>query len=538
MEQTKRLTDANSRSSRRGVSMLLVLISLMTATIVTVAYLSSRDNSPLIGENVTDTAQARWAAATGIELAVATLQAEGTFDALPSDGVILSNYAISGATLDVVLTDQITGDPPTTESIYFILTSTARVGSIEQTARGVLEIKPSVNDIVTVDLSEFAVFTAESFQMSNDAVIARWPESPMSQLGRTIHMGTQATSSSRVQLQHRAAALDSVLLHRESASGALVNNSTNTTMRQRGLEDTIPMPLPPDPDAERPDGTPNPPNNVMGTSTIDSSQRFGTVRLQNGTSRLNLVGDITLTVDDSLRMNDRSGISVNGNATLIVFGDVEMRSDSWIELAPDATLTMYIGGDLDANEAYIGDQRADPSVRDTSGHAPWINARRLIMLSIDPEDGTLRDWNLNGDSVVKGNIYAPTANLAARNSSTIYGRVAARSVGLRGHAAIFYDHALDTRYGYTDSGSQVYDDDGRIRSEIRNLTKLSAQAVSDLADSLDRTVYSLFTGLVSNASSSSSTSGTSSPDPTPRPIPVDFAVVAYGYDVDTWEAAP
>lgn len=518
--------------------MLLVLISLMTATIVTVAYLSSRDNSPLIGENVTDTAQARWAATSGIELAVATLQAEGTFDAIPSDGVILSNYAISGATLDVVLTDQITGDPPTAESIYFILTSTARVGSIEQTARGVLEIKPSVNDIVTVDLSDFAVFTADSFQMSDDAVIARWPESPMSQLGRTIHMGTQATSSSRVQLQHRAAALDSQLWHRESASGALVNNSTDYNVRRRSMEDTIPMPLPPDPDAERPNGSINLPMTVTGTSNLDSSQRFGSVRLQNSTSRLNLLGDITMTVDGSLRMNAGSGIEVNGNSTMIVFGDVDLRSNSWIELAPDASLTMFIGGDLVANEAYIGDQRADKSVRDTTGHAPWFNARRMVILTIDPEDGTTRDWSLDGDSVIKGNIYAPTATLAARSNSTIYGRVAARSVGLRGHAAIFYDHALDTRYGYTDQGSRIYDEDGRIRSEIRNLTTLSTQAISDLADSLDQSVYSIFSGLINGSSITTTTSSTSSSEPTPRPIPVDFAVIAYGYDVDTWEAAP
>ncbi len=56
--------DHNPR--RRGVAMLLVIVSLMMATIMATAYLASRDNSAAIGQNIASAAAARWSATTGL----------------------------------------------------------------------------------------------------------------------------------------------------------------------------------------------------------------------------------------------------------------------------------------------------------------------------------------------------------------------------------------------------------------------------------------------------------------------------------------
>ncbi len=56
--------------------MLLVLISMGIATVLTTAYLASRDNSAAIGRNIADSYAARWAAFTGIELTAAIMETE------------------------------------------------------------------------------------------------------------------------------------------------------------------------------------------------------------------------------------------------------------------------------------------------------------------------------------------------------------------------------------------------------------------------------------------------------------------------------
>ena len=57
-------------ANRRGIAMMLVLISLALATILASAYLASRDNSLAIGRNATASAAARWAALSALEIGV------------------------------------------------------------------------------------------------------------------------------------------------------------------------------------------------------------------------------------------------------------------------------------------------------------------------------------------------------------------------------------------------------------------------------------------------------------------------------------
>ena len=97
----------------RGVAMLLVLISLMMATILTTAYLASRDNSAAIGSNVASAAAARWTANSGLDFGVAILETNATWRTSHVGGRLLSNYAMAGGTFDLDLQDIATGLPPT-----------------------------------------------------------------------------------------------------------------------------------------------------------------------------------------------------------------------------------------------------------------------------------------------------------------------------------------------------------------------------------------------------------------------------------------
>ncbi len=529
---------------RHGMSMLLVLISLMTATIVTVAYLSSRDNSALIGENVTETAKARWAANSGIDLAIATLQTEGALLNLPASGQLLQNYVISGGTLDVSLVDQLTGLPPTADSIYLVLTSTARVGPIEQTTRGQVEILPKPQTKLNLDLAEFAVFAADHLSMEDDSIVTRWPESPLSQLGQTISIGTQSTDTGRVRLRHRSASVDTEIYHRSGSDG-VISNSSDHDVRQRGLDDTIPMPKSPPPDTGAAEaGGSSPGVIVFGSSgSISESRSFGGIQVQQNTGRLHISGDTTVLVENHLELMPRSGIEIAGNVTLVVKGNVKLNPESWIELiGSDSTLTMFVGGDYSQESAYVGNFRAAKNIRDTTGHADWYDIKRLNIFSIDDDVTDPLQWELSGNSLVKGSIYAPSSEIVLTDTSALYGRVASHRLLARLASSIYYDHALDSRHGYNYPGSLLFDEDGRIRQEVQDVEQLSSGLVQDLVDALGTTTDAV-TGIIGRllgfgGSSGTASTSSSTSDPTPRTVPVRYAIVAHGYDVSTWEISP
>ena len=106
-------TTAGRSSARRGVAMLLVIISLAFATIAAVAYLASRDNSSMIGTNIASGAQSRWAAESALDTVEALLQTETDWRTAHNDGVLFSDLNMGDAVVTVYLQDIHTLTPPT-----------------------------------------------------------------------------------------------------------------------------------------------------------------------------------------------------------------------------------------------------------------------------------------------------------------------------------------------------------------------------------------------------------------------------------------
>ena len=106
----------------------------MTATILTTAYLASRDNSALIGDNVADSAAARWAAESGLEMGAALLETEVDWRTMHDNGKLLDDLAVSGGSVDLDVVDLLTGTPPTTLTEHVQLTSIATVDGVQQTS--------------------------------------------------------------------------------------------------------------------------------------------------------------------------------------------------------------------------------------------------------------------------------------------------------------------------------------------------------------------------------------------------------------------
>ncbi len=520
--------DHNPR--RRGAAMLLVIVSLMMATIMATAYLASRDNSAAIGQNVASAAAARWSATTGLELGIAIFQTETDWRTAHVTGKLLDNYAVDGALVDLDIVDIATGQPPTARSEYIRLTSTATVDGVEQVATAMAYVPLDYDSTVSVDLSEFAIFTGQDLELSDDAILTRWPMAPLAGIGLRIAVGTQAVDPSSIDLLGNASVIDTTVYHDSGASGALITNSSSSSVDQIALSGAIPMPAAPDPGVTEPeDPSPNSPLDTLGqTITYTTDGRWDRVIYEN--SQVTLQGDITLVTDDDRRLLVGTTLKIDGNVTLVVFGDLIM-DNSAIELMPGSTLAMYVRGAMELSDSYIGDERVD-TTRDNSGNAPYMDPDRVQIYSLPPYQN---DWSLEDNSVVKASIYAPGYAMEIADDSAVYGRVAADELRIRDQGALFYDHSLDSRNGYTNTDSKLYDAGGALIAELSLLLSLNDSDLQSFADAIGTDVRGGGETIVSATAMPDAAAVVLPGDPTPRPVPVDYQIVTFGTDVKTWE---
>lgn len=523
-------THSRSRHVHRaGLAMLLVLISLATATILGVAYLSSRDNSAAIGTNVADAAAARWAASSGVDLAVAIMESEADWRTLHTNGRLLTNFPIAGATVDIDIVDVETGTPPNPDTRYVNVQVTATTGGVQQTALAAAEVMPPSKRQVAVDLSEFAIFGAQQIKLMNNSILTRWPQAPTTDLGYRVAVGSQAVAALSVEVLNNATMVDTTVFYSTEASDSLVSSSG--PKRTQTVSGTIPMPAPPSPGDDT-SGT------FEGHYTISNASEVVTVAnrriagstLQN-TSRLTFRGNITRTIRDDLTITGRSKLIIDGHAKLIIFGNLVLNEGS-IELTPNSTLEMYVRGNVTVRDSFIGEQRANLDyTRDISGRAAYMNTSRVRLWGIRNPDAPR--WLIEQRSAVKGSLYAPDAGFRMTHSAALYGRAAFRAVSIENTASLFYDPNLDTRNGYTNPQSPLFDADGEVKTELRTLDTLSTSELTNLADSLglEVKVGDSLIGTVVDADTS-----VPADQPTPRPRKVNYKIIAWGVEMPTIES--
>ena len=524
---------------KRGVAMLLVLISLMMATIMTMAYVASRDNSSAIGENVANSAAARWAADTGLDLGVAILQTNTDWRSLQNNGNLLHDYPLSNAIINIDLVDQETGGIPQSTTQYLKVTSRAVVSGVEQRATATAFVPVQPGKVVDVDLSDFAVFVGNTLDMRTQSMITRWPMAPLSALGQRIALGTRSISASSIVLGDSAAAIDATVFTGPGASNGLISNAASPPLERVSLLDAIPLPSPPSSGVAAPLLPTSDLTQTGGTFTVTTNARNRTVELRNNAVRT-IKGNLTIVSDQDYKINTGAKLLIEGRVRLVVFGNLIIDTGS-IELKPNSMLSIYTRGSgagqyVEIKDGYIGDLRAN-NVRDNTGKASYMDPQRISMFSMAP--GGAGEWRIEANSVVKGSIFSPhPAKVRLLNSSAVYGRIAAKAVEMRDTAALFYDPALDAKTGFVNTKSPIYDVNGHIIDSIKNLASLDTSTLQLLAD-LSTVIVKSPTDPNAQISPLAGIIGTVLTvlpgDPTPRPVHVEYRIASYGTNMQDWE---
>lgn len=521
-----------------GIAMMLVLFSVTIATILATAYLVSRDNSLAISRNSAAASRARWAALSGLETAVAILQTDTDWRTNHTNGMLLDGYPLAGATVTATALDIETDQAPGPDSEYLRVLAMAEVDANQdgiadgrQSAVLLAYVPRVAEPHVAVDLAEFAIFVRGTMEMSSNSTVARWATAPLSKLGGRVNIGTHAQGSGDIDLNDDAVCVDCTVYHSDGASGTLVTNSGGPMISKISMPFLIPFPASPDHgEADPSGGTPNLSlNGDTVTKTI--SDRYDNIIVE-GDSQWTLQGDITIVVDNDLRIWSNSTIIIDGNVTLIVFEDLHMNLGS-IEVTPGSSLTFFNGDNATLVNAYIGELRSD-NVRDNTGHEEYMDPLVIRILTIEDTPHTVREWHLWGNSVMKASLYGETLKFVLHQDSALYGRMAGNRFATWGNGAFYYDPAFDERAGYTKPDSNLYNTDGSLVGAYATGFTLDPDSLQALADTTG-------TVIIANGGTVAPLGGPPPPppppagDPTPRPVPVESILVTFGSDMSVWE---
>jgi hypothetical protein len=530
-------------ATRRGIAMMLVLVSLALATILASAYLASRDNSLLIGQNSAASAAARWAALSALETTVAVMQTETDWRINHADGVLLDSYPLAGATVTVTVRDAETGGPPTAFSEYFELTATASVdadgdGRADGIQTTTLEayVPCETEPRVAMDLAEFAVLARDDIWLSDTATLARWPNAPLSRLGRRIAIGTKAVGSGSIQVVDSAACIDTTAYYQDGASSTIVFNASGPHIVEVEQPFEIPFFPGPRPGVSYPDGFSRPDLVLYtgDTAIVNTDRRYHDVWVDTG--ELTISGDVTIVCDDDFVIDDGGRVFIDGNVKIVAFDDLDVMDGGALELRPGASLTLHIGNDTYLRDGYIGDERTD-DVRDHTGQASYMNPLRIRYFTIDDTSVVDHTWTMELNSVVKGSIFGRPLVFTMYNDSAVYGRVAAYDVFLNNNCAIFYDHALDEQQGYIHPDSLLIDPDtGALDGAYLAISRLDPAEIQALADATGTVIYA--NGWATPPSAAPPADPPPGPGaPTPRPVDVAYEITSFGMDMSQWEQA-
>jgi hypothetical protein len=504
-----RFTHHGTTRSRhaRGSAVLLALVAVGVATFLGLSLAATRDANVAASHNLAHAASARAAAAGALEIAVELLEDAETSDPqalVDADGVLFESLAIGEATANARVVDLATGLAAGPESDAVELVVEGVSGGIAQVARAVGRMpRPNAAPEADLDCSEFALLAIGNLAIEGDALLALWPNAPLAVLAEPVAYGLADGSRSRIATSPHANLHGTVAL-------SVGNFAPDEETRDEHLADQalfipaaihVPMTaLPRDRTSEHAedvadgstDGSDDENDDQSDDENDDDSESRPGATLDGyvafdmspeGDMRVparaatTIRGVRVFDVGGNLRIERGAHVRVEGETSFVVRGNLVIEPSD-IEVAPGATLSILVIGDVAINGTYLGGERSNPEeLRDATGRAGYDGgASRVSILVEGASEIALREG-----SVVKGELYAPRANVSIASRSAIYGRVLGANVTLGTGTAIFYDPALDGRRGWSARSSGIWTDAGEVQPSIREIERLSLEDLTHFA---------------------------------------------------------
>jgi hypothetical protein len=127
----------------------------------------------------------------------------------------------------------------------------------------------------------------------------------------------------------------------------------------------------------------------------------------------------------SIDLGNSETVIISGHVTLYITGDITLGNSAELQIEPDASLTLYLGGDFEGkNSSAVNNETEDPGSLQIYG----LESCETIIFK--------------NSSDLYGVIYAPDADVIMNNSADIYGAVVAETFDMKNSGSFMYDASL------------------------------------------------------------------------------------------------
>lgn len=454
---------SSPRAARRGFAVMLALVAASVATVLGMTLAATRDANLATSRNLSRAAEARAAAAGAAEVAAALLSDPSIL--ADADGIVIDGLELGGAQVRASATDLERGGPADERSRAIELLVESSVGGVVQTARTVARLSAGDAAVAAdVDCSEFAMLGTAGISVEGGASIATWRSAPLDALEDAVAIGT--VSGTGISISSAANLLGTVRIVQGPFDVTEADHDESIAARVLRIPAAIHVPAPP----PAPTTSGSVPTSYATSGVIGSNMSWaGSYAMPSG-GACTLRNDVTVVVTGDLTYGPGTRLVVENHARIVVGGRLTLDRSAW-EIAPGGSLELHCGGDVLIAASYLGPRRVDAVAAGAlDGTAEYEGgAGRLALYAASGRSVAIRSA-----TVLKGQVYGPSARIDVESRSVVYGRLLGANVRLAQGTALYYDPSLDTRRGWSTPDSGLWRDDGSLRGEVREIANLSA----------------------------------------------------------------
>jgi len=465
-----------ARAERRGVALMLVVVTLGMATVLTTSYVMSRENTPQIATAAQDRVRAEWSARPAADLVTAVMETHVEWKSAANAGALIKGMSWNGAVVTVAVTD-LEGGTIEDDETNILMTITASAGGIEKVMQRVMIERETgtYEEALDPELKEFGVFAIQNLEMQNNTRIDLWALSPAARAGDAAKLGVGFNSSAGLSVPNNVMPNGGKVFTPPDAGvsldAALSGQSVTATQLPVSVWTTT---------VERPasmSGLPDAPGSTfMGIPMDVDVYSDGTIAAGRYRARLRIDG-ANVEIDGangpievegeygpglSLRIDD-STVRVKGDVEILVLDDLEI-DDSAIVLEKDATLTIYVGEDVDISNSVINTAEALAAMhsREPDDITEWTDPRRFRIVQLNEGDlDEVDEVRVRNRSLVVGSVHSPVSQTIIENNSAVMGRLTAKVLDMKSNSRLLLDPVFDNKMGLTEIGSSpLYDENG------------------------------------------------------------------------------
>ena len=469
------------RSAHRGVALVLVLVALAIGLLLTATWLDGRRESVPVAERVSDATSARHAAASGLDLAIATLDAEDDWRAAVEAGRLDGSFEFEDATLGFTLSNADDGGSIDSDTLRITIRSRAVVAGIAATCEGFMEFEPEA-PIVDLGYGETAIIVDREIRILDRAAVLPWRDEDGSDTSPVV-LGTLDGDPQGIELGPEALLPSAeTILVRDPRRRARAETSNQT----RELPESLPplaAPNLPEPDASRSGG-----RQVIRIDSPPHQDLFHRAARIPQNATLRIQGDRTIKILRDLDIEAGARLVIDGGTLhLDVERDVDIRHAE-ILVGPTGRLVIRAGRRLRIDDAYIGDAAFGPEARAEVDMLPpdtKATADRIILTAL-PEAEIL----ISGESLVTATIVAPDARARVVDDAVMYGRMVASRVELRDDALLYARPDDGSLIGLTTIAGPHRDEAGFLNPLLTSPDRNCPSVLQQIAESMGIAVCS------------------------------------------------